>query len=121
MIGEAVGTGDGEGVACPVDKRQRVQMGEHHALWTACGPRSKKNVCQILVDNVDCGRRSRLARQRISEGKPRRRKRRIRGFVDEEYGRHRTFIKKRAAEFFIKRRTRDQRAEAALRRDFCEA
>ena len=64
-------------------------------LGVACGPRCKKNVGEILVDNIDRGRRSRLAGQRISEDKRRRRKRRIGRFVDEEYGCHRTFIKKR--------------------------
>src|SRR5437867_3616772 len=75
----------------------------------------------VLVDNVDCGRRNRLARQRISEGKRRRRKRRIGGFVDKEYGCHRTFISNGGAKFLIKRKTRDQHTEAALPRDFCEA
>ena len=102
MVGEAVGVGDGEGVACPADKGQRVQMGEHYTLGTACGPRRKKNVGQILVDNVDCGRHNWLAGQRISEGNRRRRKRCIGGFIDEEYGCHRTFIKNGAAEFSIK-------------------
>ena len=121
MVREAVGIRDGEGIACPVDKCQRVQMREHHAFRSARGPRCKKNIGEVLIDNVDCRRRSRPAREGLGEGKGRRRKRRIRGFVDEEYGRHRTSFRKHAVEFFIKRRTRDQRAEAALPRDFRQA
>src|SRR4051794_31658746 len=105
MVGEAVGMGDSESFACPVNKSQRVQMRQHHALRGARGPRSKKNVGEVLIDNVDYRRRSRTARERIGEGKRPRRKRSIGDLVDEEYGRHRTFIKKRATEFFIKRRT----------------
>src|SRR5215471_19325339 len=121
MAGEAVGTRDGEGVACPVDKGQRVQMGEHNTLGSTCGSRCKKNVGEVLVGNVDYGRRNWLARQRISEGNRRRRERRIGAFIDEEYGCHRTFIKNSGAEFLTKRKTRDQRAETALPRDFREA
>src|SRR5262249_54887471 len=83
--------------------------------------RSKKNVGQVSIDNVDRSWPSRLARQRISEGKRRRRKRRLRSLIDEEYGCHRTFIKKSRAEFLIKRTTGDQRAKAALSGDFREA
>ena len=76
-------------------------MGKHDAFRLACGPRGKKNVGQILVDNIDNGRHSRLAGQRISEDKGRGRKRRIGQFVDEEDGCHRTFIMKGGAKFFI--------------------
>src|SRR5262249_6830637 len=110
MAGEAVGIRDGEGVACPVDQGQRLQMGEHNSLGNACGSRCKKNVDKARVNTIDCRRRHWLSWQRISKGNSRRRKGHFGRFIDDEYGFHRTFVKNSDTEFLTKRKTRDQHA-----------
>ena len=80
-------------------KVSAFRWGKHDAFRVACGPRGKENVGQILVDNIDHGRHSRLAGRRISEDKRRGRNRLIGRFVDEENGCHRTFIMKGGASF----------------------
>ena len=89
-------------------------MGEHHALGIACGPRGKKNVGEVLVDNLDCGWLSGVASQRIGKDKDRYRKCRIGGLINEEDAYHRTFIMQSGAEFLVKRRTCNERAKVAL-------